>query len=112
MVRCSARSRDERTIWDFDARDCDGAGGIARDLSLAGRVRGLAATGCCGDRPNPPPIVAVDPDSLGIGGVIDAIDPALLTGGIEAVSIQDQLEENQRQSTGFLYLVEGFMALG
>ncbi|MGH2560030.1 MAG: ABC transporter permease [Thermomicrobiales bacterium] len=40
------------------------------------------------------------------------IEAALLQNGIEATSIRDELKDNQRQATGFLYLIEGFMGLG
>jgi putative ABC transport system permease protein len=36
----------------------------------------------------------------------------MLQNGVQATSIKDQLEEGQRQSTGFLYIVQGFMGLG
>jgi putative ABC transport system permease protein len=40
------------------------------------------------------------------------IEAALLTKGVQATSIRDELKEGQRQATGFLYLIEGFMGLG
>ncbi len=40
------------------------------------------------------------------------VESALLRNGVQAVSIQDVLEDNQRQSTGFLYIIQGFMGLG
>ena len=44
--------------------------------------------------------------------VAKAIEAALLTNGVQATSIRDQLAESQRQSTGFLYIIQGFMGLG
>jgi putative ABC transport system permease protein len=44
--------------------------------------------------------------------VAKSVEAALLTNGVEATSIQDELEEGQRQSSAFLYIVEGFMGLG
>jgi putative ABC transport system permease protein len=41
-----------------------------------------------------------------------AIEAALLTNGVQATSIRDELKEAQSQATGFLYLFEGFMGLG
>ncbi len=41
-----------------------------------------------------------------------AIEAALLTNGVQAVSIRDELEEGQRQSSSFLYIIQGFMGLG
>ncbi|HEV3468037.1 MAG TPA: FtsX-like permease family protein [Pyrinomonadaceae bacterium] len=46
------------------------------------------------------------------GEVAKAIEAALLANGVQATAIRDQLAENQRQSTGFLYIVQGFMGLG
>jgi putative ABC transport system permease protein len=40
------------------------------------------------------------------------IEAALLQNGVQATSIQDELEEAQRQSTVFLYIFQGFMGLG
>jgi putative ABC transport system permease protein len=40
------------------------------------------------------------------------IEAALLTNGVQAVSIRTELEENQKESSNFLYIVQGFMALG
>jgi putative ABC transport system permease protein len=40
------------------------------------------------------------------------IERALLVNGVQAVSIRQELEDFQQQSRAFLYLMEGFMALG
>ncbi|MGH2532763.1 MAG: ABC transporter permease [Thermomicrobiales bacterium] len=40
------------------------------------------------------------------------IEAALLQNGVQATSIRDELKDSQRQATGFLYLIEGFMGLG
>jgi putative ABC transport system permease protein len=40
------------------------------------------------------------------------IEAALMHNGAQVASIQDELEEAQQQDAGFLYLVQGFMALG
>jgi putative ABC transport system permease protein len=41
-----------------------------------------------------------------------AIEAALLTNGVQATSIRDELKEAQSQATGFLYVFQGFMGLG
>ena len=46
------------------------------------------------------------------GEVAKSIESALLTNGVQATSIQDEIKEAQRQSTGFLYIIQGFMGLG
>jgi putative ABC transport system permease protein len=40
------------------------------------------------------------------------IEASLLSNGVQSTSIQDELEDSQRQSAGFLKIVEGFMGLG
>ncbi|MFL5760128.1 MAG: ABC transporter permease [Thermomicrobiales bacterium] len=44
--------------------------------------------------------------------VAKSIESAMLRNGVQATSIEDQLKDSQRQSTGFLYIVQGFMGLG
>jgi putative ABC transport system permease protein len=44
--------------------------------------------------------------------VAKSIESTLLTSGVQGISITDELEESQRQESGFLYIIEGFMALG
>ncbi|MDP9359304.1 MAG: FtsX-like permease family protein [Chloroflexota bacterium] len=44
--------------------------------------------------------------------VAKGIEAALLQNGVQATAIRDELKESQRQATGFLYLIEGFMGLG
>jgi putative ABC transport system permease protein len=51
-----------------------------------------------------------DPDTA--DAMADSVESALLHSGVQAISIKDQLEDEQRQSSGFLYLVQGFMGLG
>jgi putative ABC transport system permease protein len=51
-----------------------------------------------------------DPDRA--DAVAKEIEAALMTSGVQGTSIQDDLEEGQRQSNGFLYIIEGFMGLG
>jgi len=46
------------------------------------------------------------------GDVAKRIEKQMLTQGVQATSIRDQLEESQRQSTGVLYIIQGFMGLG
>ncbi len=41
-----------------------------------------------------------------------AIEAALLTHGVQATDIQAELDDAQKEQSGFLYLVEGFMGLG
>jgi putative ABC transport system permease protein len=40
------------------------------------------------------------------------VEAALLVNGVDAVSIKDELEDSQDQNRGFLYIIQGFMALG
>jgi len=40
------------------------------------------------------------------------IESALLSSGVQATSIHDELKDAQKQSTGFLYIIQGFMGLG
>ncbi len=40
------------------------------------------------------------------------IEASLIGNGAQVTSIRDELEEAQQQSTGFLYLIQGFMGLG
>lgn len=44
--------------------------------------------------------------------VAKSIEAALLQNGVEGISINEQLRDMQKESTGFLYLIEGFMGLG
>lgn len=46
------------------------------------------------------------------GDTAKAIESALVTTGAQAVSIKDQLEEQQTTSKSFFYLIQGFMGLG
>jgi putative ABC transport system permease protein len=46
------------------------------------------------------------------GDVAKAIESAMLQNGVLATSIQDEIKEAQRQTTGFLYIIQGFMGLG
>jgi len=41
-----------------------------------------------------------------------AIEAALVTSGVEAESIKDEMEDQQRLSNGFFWLLQGFMGLG
>ncbi|CAA9567164.1 MAG: ABC transporter, fused permease protein [uncultured Thermomicrobiales bacterium] len=51
-----------------------------------------------------------DPDRA--DAVAQEIEAALLQNGVEGVSLRGEVEDQQRQSSGFLYLVQGFMGLG
>ncbi len=44
--------------------------------------------------------------------VAESIEAALLANGVQANSIRDQLKDDQKQGTSFLYIIEGFMGLG
>jgi putative ABC transport system permease protein len=44
--------------------------------------------------------------------VAKTIEAALLQNGVQGISIRDELKDAQKESTGFLYLIEGFMGLG
>jgi putative ABC transport system permease protein len=46
------------------------------------------------------------------GDTAKAIESALVTTGAQAVSIKDQLKEQQATFTSFFYLIQGFMGLG
>ncbi len=41
-----------------------------------------------------------------------AIEAALITSGVQAESIKDEMEDQQRLSNGFFWLLQGFMGLG
>lgn len=44
--------------------------------------------------------------------VATEIEATLLGNGAQSVSIRDELKDDQKESTGFLYLIQGFMGLG
>lgn len=44
--------------------------------------------------------------------VAKQVESALLRDGVEGVSIRDELRDAQKQESGFLYIIEGFMGLG
>jgi len=71
----------------------------------------VGATGIYPDAASTSYFVQVaDPDRA--DAVAKEIEAALLSNGVQAVSILDELEEFQEQSTGFLYIIQGFMGLG
>jgi putative ABC transport system permease protein len=41
-----------------------------------------------------------------------SIEAALVSNGVQGTSIRDELKDGQKQSTAFLYIIEGFMGLG
>jgi putative ABC transport system permease protein len=41
-----------------------------------------------------------------------SIEAALLQNGVQGISISDELKDAQKEQSGFLYLIEGFMGLG
>jgi putative ABC transport system permease protein len=51
-----------------------------------------------------------DPDRS--GAIAQEIESALLINGVQAVSIKEELEDQQQQSRSFLYIIQGFMGLG
>jgi putative ABC transport system permease protein len=55
-------------------------------------------------------VALTDPENS--ESVAKSIESAMLENGVQAESIRDELEESQRQSTGFFYIIQGFMALG
>lgn len=44
--------------------------------------------------------------------VARSIESAMFQNGVRAASVRDLIEDEQRQSTGFLYIIQGFMGLG
>jgi putative ABC transport system permease protein len=40
------------------------------------------------------------------------VESALLSSGVQATSIHDELEDAQKEQAGFLYIIQGFMGLG
>jgi putative ABC transport system permease protein len=46
------------------------------------------------------------------GDVAKSIESALLTSSVQATSIRDDLRDQQKEESGFLYIIEGFMGLG
>ncbi|CAN5588955.1 hypothetical protein BH24CHL1_BH24CHL1_03820 [soil metagenome] len=55
--------------------------------------------------------VALD-DPEQAADVSKSIESTLLQNGVQASSIRDEIKELQRQQTGFLYIIQGFMGLG
>lgn len=55
--------------------------------------------------------VALD-DEAQSAAVAKQIEAALLQEGVQGIDIRDELKELQKQESGFLYIIEGFMALG
>ncbi|MCC6790538.1 MAG: ABC transporter permease [Thermomicrobiales bacterium] len=51
-----------------------------------------------------------DPDDA--KAMAKQVESSLLRNGVESVSIKEQIEDGQRQSSGFLYIIQGFMGLG
>jgi putative ABC transport system permease protein len=51
-------------------------------------------------------------DEEGSDAAAKAIEAAFLQQGVQATSIHDELKDMEKQNTGFLYLIEGFMGLG
>ena len=51
-------------------------------------------------------------DSGQADAVAKEIEAALLTPSVQGTSIQDEMEESQQQSSGFLYIIEGLIGLG
>jgi putative ABC transport system permease protein len=46
------------------------------------------------------------------GAFAKDVEAALLSNGVQGVSIQDELKEMQKEDAGFTYIIEGFMGLG
>jgi putative ABC transport system permease protein len=46
------------------------------------------------------------------GEMAKSIEAALISNGVQGNSIRDELKDGQKQSTAFLYIIEGFMGLG
>jgi putative ABC transport system permease protein len=55
--------------------------------------------------------IALD-DETQSAAVAKQIEAALLTEGVQGIDIRDELKEMQKQESGFLYIIEGFMGLG
>jgi putative ABC transport system permease protein len=55
-------------------------------------------------------VALTDPDNS--KQVAESIEAALLQNGVQATSIRDELKDDQREGTSFLYIIEGFMGLG
>jgi putative ABC transport system permease protein len=51
-------------------------------------------------------------DADGSDTAAKAIEAAMLQRGVQVTSIHDQIKDAEKQETGFLYLIEGFMGLG
>jgi putative ABC transport system permease protein len=51
-------------------------------------------------------------DETQSAAVAKQIEAALLQEGVQGIDIRDELKEMQKQESGFLYIIEGFMALG
>jgi putative ABC transport system permease protein len=84
--------------------------------SKIGTLNGLYANQATIDTIYPTPVmtsyyVALADDSQS-GTVAKQIESTMLSYGVQANSIQQELEDGQKQSANFLHLVEGFMGLG
>jgi putative ABC transport system permease protein len=55
-------------------------------------------------------VALTDPENS--ENVAKSIEAAMLENGVQAESIRDELEDAQSESTGFFYIIQGFMALG
>jgi putative ABC transport system permease protein len=51
-------------------------------------------------------------DEGGADAAAKSIEAALLQNGVQGISISDELKDAQKEQSGFLYLIEGFMGLG
>ncbi|MDP9364281.1 MAG: ABC transporter permease, partial [Chloroflexota bacterium] len=103
--------------------EAEGADGQPRPLTIIGVIDG-GMSSLFGLYTNRETFDRLYPDTSGTSYFVAVDDPdqaaevarevesALLLNGVQAYSIRDQLEESQGQFRGFLYLIQGFMALG
>ncbi len=56
-------------------------------------------------------LISLD-DADTAGAFAKDVEAALLTNGVQGVSIEDELKEAQKEEAGFTFIIEGFMGLG
>lgn len=101
----------------------EGADGALHDLTIIGIIDqkisslfGLYVNQSVMDQIQPDPQLVsyfmqlIDPSNS--TAFAQQVESALLVNGVDAVSIKDELEDAQDQNRAFLYIIQGFMALG
>lgn len=113
----------EKTFAPVTVELADPRGGAPRQVTIIGVIESKIGS-LVGLYANQATIDAVYPtqattsyfvalkDKAQSAAVAKQIEAALLHNGVQTTSIRDELKDNQKQSTGFLYIIQGFMGLG